>query len=52
MYEKPIADRSSGILKVRCPHCGEVVDFPEFASIDVFICPYCEESVEVEEPRQ
>jgi uncharacterized protein (DUF983 family) len=50
--KKAVADRSSGILTVRCPHCGEVNEFPDWSSMEMFICDFCGEPVEVEEPIQ
>jgi len=47
---KGIADRSSGILKVKCPPCGDVNSFPDWDEMFIFICEHCGEPVEVEEP--
>jgi uncharacterized protein (DUF983 family) len=47
-----LADRSSGILRVKCPHCGTLNEFPGFNQVDVFICSRCGEPVEVKEPQE
>jgi hypothetical protein len=46
---KAPADRSTGILTVDCPHCQEKNEFPEWSNVDVFICEFCGEPVEVED---
>jgi phage FluMu protein Com len=49
---KAPARRSSDVLQVKCPHCHEVNSFPDWDSMDIFICDSCGEPVEVEEPVQ
>jgi hypothetical protein len=51
-FRKATADRTSGVLTVGCPHCGHSNTFPEFGSIDVFICDECGQPVVVDEPIQ
>jgi uncharacterized protein (DUF983 family) len=46
---KAPADRSTGILTVTCPHCQKKNEFPEWGKVDVFICEFCGEPVEVED---
>ena len=50
--KKVTADRTSGIVCVKFPHCRFDNQFPEFDDVDVFICDECGEPVVVEEPVQ
>ena len=47
-----LADRSSGILTVTCPHCEFRNEFPGWDEMDIFICDQCGDPVQVEEPTQ
>jgi DNA-directed RNA polymerase subunit RPC12/RpoP len=47
-----VANRSSGMLKVRCPHCGHVNEFPGWSEMFVFVCDQCGDPVNVVEPVQ
>jgi len=47
-----IADRTGDVLRVTCPRCQHVNEFPGWSSIDIFICDGCGEPVEVKEPIQ
>jgi hypothetical protein len=47
-----LADRTSGVLRVTCPHCQAVSQFPDWSDVDIFICEDCGEPVAVEEPVQ
>jgi len=40
-------DRTGGVLRIRCPHCHEWTELPGFASVEIFICPRCQEPSEV-----
>jgi phage FluMu protein Com len=42
-------DRSGDVLRVVCPHCKFTNEFPEFTSIDIFLCHDCGAPVAVEE---
>jgi uncharacterized protein (DUF983 family) len=42
----------SDVLRIKCPHCGEVNEFAWFAEIEAFACNYCEQPVEVEKRKQ
>ena len=47
-----VADRSSGALKVTCPHCEFVNEFPGWSEMFIFLCDQCGEPVTVVEPSQ
>lgn len=49
---KAIASRRGDILRVRCPHCGYLNEFPGFVEVYVFPCHDCEEPVAVTERVQ
>lgn len=49
---KATADRRGDVLRVVCPHCRFVNEFPGLGMVYVFVCHECGESVEVEEPVQ
>ena len=42
-------DRKGTVARIRCPHCCEWIELPGYASIEIFVCPICEEASEVEE---
>jgi hypothetical protein len=42
-----VADRSSGFLRVVCPHCGFVNDLREWDTIYVFSCHSCDQPIRV-----
>jgi hypothetical protein len=47
-----VADRTGDVLRVTCPHCQFVNEFPEFDMVDIFLCHECGEPVAVEELKQ
>jgi len=49
---KATADRTSGVLTVRCPHCAEANVLPGWDQMFMFLCHFCGDPVEVEEPIQ
>jgi len=49
---RAIADRTGDVLRVVCPQCGFVNEFPEFSMVDIFLCHDCGKPVAVEEPVQ
>jgi uncharacterized protein (DUF983 family) len=44
-----LADCSTGTLRVLCPHCDRFNEFPDWSTMEVFVCDHCGESVIVEE---
>ena len=47
-----VADRTGNVLRVTCPHCQFVNEFPGFDMMYVFLCHECGKPVEVSEPVQ
>jgi phage FluMu protein Com len=47
-----VADRSSGMLTIKCPHCGRVNEFPGWSEMFIFICDQCGDPVKVVERIQ
>jgi hypothetical protein len=45
-------DRTGDVLRVNCPHCQFKNEFPEFSSVDIFLCHQCGGPVSVEEMVQ
>jgi phage FluMu protein Com len=42
-------DRTGDVLRVTCPHCDFVNEFPGVEGVHVFVCEACEKPGEVEE---
>jgi phage FluMu protein Com len=40
------------VPSVKCPHCGEINEFPGFDAVDVFVCFHCDELVEIGESKE
>jgi len=47
-----MADRSSGKLTVKCPHCEFVNEFPDWSELFIFLCDQCADPVTVVERVQ
>jgi YgiT-type zinc finger domain-containing protein len=47
-----LADRTGDVLRVTCPHCQNVNEFPGLDLVDAFLCHECGEPVQVKEPIQ
>jgi len=47
-----IADRTGDVLRVTCPRCRFINEFPEFTIVDIFLCHECGKPVAVKEPVQ
>jgi hypothetical protein len=45
------AEHSQGYPRVQCPHCGEMNSFPQLDMVLMFLCHYCGEPVDVEQPK-
>lgn len=47
--KKARVERGGNQVSVICPHCGMHTLLPGFQSVEVFVCPRCQEPSEVEE---
>jgi hypothetical protein len=48
MDAKIIPDNSVAVLRLTCPHCNQVSEFPASDPADVYLCPACGEAIEVD----